>query len=272
MKVTFARAMTRCSDLPKKLKVTSGTKEWADHNVNCIKGCYNNCRYCYAKIMAKRFGRATEKSWCTMKIRQEMVNKTYRKLPGRVMFPSSHDIFDFPQIEEACFTVLAKLLKSGNDVLVTTKPRIKVIQKIDRLFSVYKERLQFRFTITSIRNQLLSFWEPNAPRFEERMNSLKYAFEKKYKTSVSIEPFLDYDPSALVERVTPFATESIWIGRMNYIPRRLSSKKDRPYYEEIRKNYEDDRLWEIYDELKYYPLIMFKDSIRIQIGIETGNQ
>jgi DNA repair photolyase len=38
-------------------EITSGTKEWADHNVNCIRGCSNDCRYCYAKIMAKRFGR-----------------------------------------------------------------------------------------------------------------------------------------------------------------------------------------------------------------------
>jgi len=185
------------------------------------------------------------------------------------MFPSSHDIFDFPQIEEACFTVLAKLLESGNDVLVTTKPRIKVIQKINRLFSQYKERLQFRFTITSHKNHLLSFWEPNAPPFEERMTSLKYAFEKKYKTSVSIEPFLDYYLTELVEMVTPFTTESIWIGRMNYIPRRILSKKDRPYYEEIRKNFETAHLWEIYNELKVHPLIRFKDSVRIQLGIEA---
>ena len=27
----------------------TGTREWAEHNENCIKGCRNNCRYCYAK-------------------------------------------------------------------------------------------------------------------------------------------------------------------------------------------------------------------------------
>lgn len=252
--------------MPKGDKITSGTREWADHNVNCIKGCYNDCRYCYAKIMAKRFGRVTEKTWKNMKVRQEQVSKTYRKLSGRVMFPSSHDIFDFPQVEEACFTVLAKLLKSGNDVLVTSKPRIRVIQKIDRLFSPYRRRLQFRFTITSNKNHLLSFWEPNAPNFEERMSSLKYAFEKRYRTSVSIEPFLDYDPTELIRIVAPFTTESIWIGRMNYIPRKICSEKDRSCYEEIRKNYETVHLWKIFNELNGRPLIRFKDSIRIQLG------
>lgn len=263
--------MAECLHITRRAKITSGTKEWADHNVNCIKGCYNNCRYCYAKIMAKRFGRVTEKTWRIMKIREEQVGKTYRKLPGRVMFPSSHDIFDFPKIEEACFTVLAKLLKSGNNVLVATKPRINVVRKIDLLFSGYKERLQFRFTITSNKNHVLSFWEPNAPRFEERMNSLKYAFEKKYKTSVSVEPFLDYDPTELVELVTPFTTESIWIGRMNYIPQRVSSMKCNSHYKKVRKNYETTHLWEIYNELKERPLIRFKDSVRNQLGIETNN-
>jgi len=252
-----------------KTKITSGTKEWADYNVNCLNGCYNNCRYCYAKIMAKRFGRATEKTWRLMKIRREAIHKTYRKLPGRVMFPSSHDIFDFPHIEEACFTVLKKLLESGNDVLLTTKPRMNVIQKVDRMFSMHKKRLQFRFTITSNKDQLLGFWEPNAPSFQERMRSLKYAFKEEYKTSVSIEPFLDYDPVGLVELVAPFTTESIWIGRMNYISRRIHFKKDRSYYEEIRKNYETAHLWGIYDRLKEQPLIRFKDSIRIQLGLET---
>jgi DNA repair photolyase len=35
----------------KQRKITSGTREWADYNVNCVAGCYNNCRYCYAKVM-----------------------------------------------------------------------------------------------------------------------------------------------------------------------------------------------------------------------------
>jgi len=57
-------------------KVTSGTKEWADYNINCIKGCVNNCRYCYAKMMAKRFGRATEATWKDMEIRADVLNKS----------------------------------------------------------------------------------------------------------------------------------------------------------------------------------------------------
>lgn len=250
-----------------KCKITTGTREWADYNVNCIRGCYNDCRYCYAKIMAKRFGRKAHRSWKNMKIRQDVLSKNFKMMPGRVMFPSTHDIIDISPFREACFTVLGKLLESGNRVLITTKPKMSIVRDIDHHYYEHKEKIQFRFTITSYNNKLLEFWEPNAPKFEERLTSLKYTFKRRYRTSVSIEPFLDYNPMQLVKRVTPFTTESIWIGRMNYIAHKNITKEEEPYYSEIRKNYTTAHIYEIYLKLKDHPLIRFKDSIRIQLGI-----
>jgi DNA repair photolyase len=250
-------------------EITAGTKEWADYNVNCAIGCLNNCRYCYAKIMAKRFGRATERTWKNMKIRQSAVVKTYHRMPGRVMFPSSHDIVDLPEIERACFKVLKKLLVSGNEVLLTTKPRLGVMRKIVGQFSQYKDGLQFRFTITSRNDLLLRFWEPNAPQFKERMACLEMSFTKGYKTSVSIEPFLDHDPQTLVELVAPYSTESIWIGTMNYIPRNGIPPSYEPFYNAIRKNSERAHLMKVYESLKDFPKIRFKDSIRFRLGYKA---
>src|SRR3972149_6068470 len=112
-----------------KRKTTSGTKEWADVNINCVKGCANNCRYCYAKMIAKRFGRCTEETWKDMKIQHKMVEKNFRKFNGRVMFPSSHDIIDNPEIKSACFIVIEKLLEAGNELLITTKPKFSIIKE-----------------------------------------------------------------------------------------------------------------------------------------------
>jgi DNA repair photolyase len=183
------------------------------------------------------------------------------------MFPSSHDIVDIPDVRDACFTILGKLLESNNEVLVTTKPRFSIIQQIDNLFSDYKKCLQFRFTITSLDNNLLQFWEPNAPLFEERLESLKYAFDKKYKTSVSIEPFLDRKPQVLISMVDQFCTESIWIGKMNYIPSNSTLSSDlQPFYSEVRKNYEIEHLLEIYNDLRNVQKIRFKDSITIKLS------
>lgn len=245
----------------KKREITSGTKEWADYNVNCIKGCSNDCKYCYAKIMAKRFGRCKEDNWKDMIVNKNAVERKYRKYNGRVMFPSTHDITDDEKVKEACSAVISKLLESGNEVLVTTKPRLSVTKQIIESFGLYIEQLQFRFTITSMNNHLLSFWEPHAPSYEERFSSLQYACAKGFKTSVSIEPFLDYVPQELVYTLEPFVTESIWLGPMNYISRNGVSIEEEDRYEEIRMNYCYEHLLSIYEELQYFPLIMFKDSM-----------
>ena len=245
----------------------TGTREWADHNVNCVLGCINDCRYCYAKIMAKRFGRATESTWKIMTVRKSALSQQFPKYQGRVMFPSSHDIVDIPEVEQACFNVLAKLLECGNNVLLTTKPRKSIIKKIDKLFPNFKDQIQFRFTITSRNDDLLKFWEPNAPLFEERMSCLEFAFSNDYKTSVSIEPFLDHDPQTLVKMVAAYSTESIWIGKMNYIPRNHLPESCLFYYSEIRKNCEKEHLLKIHNDLKDFPKIRFKDSIRSALSL-----
>jgi DNA repair photolyase len=262
--------MNQCSVYEKKTKkITSGTKEWADYNVNCIKGCYNDCRYCYAKVMAKRFGRKTEETWKNMEISTEALNRKYKKKPGRIMFPSTHDIIDITPYKEACFEVLTALLECGNEVLITTKPRLTIIKEIIDRYSSYKSQIQFRFTITSTDDSLLEFWEPNAPCFSERLDSLRYAFSKNFKTSVSIEPFIDHNPERLVEIVMPFTTESIWIGKMNYILRRGLSDVEVIFYNSVRKNYETSHLREIYNKLKHHQKIRFKDSIKFQLANET---
>ncbi len=255
------------SPLVKQHKKTTGTKEWADYNVNCIKGCSNNCRYCYARMMARRFGRYTEESWVEMVINNNAVEKKYSKYNGRVMFPSTHDIVDEPEVQEACFIVIGKLLEVDNEVLITTKPLLSVTEKIIEKFSPYREQLQFRFTITSIDDILLSFWEPNAPNFKERFESLKYAYNMDFKTSVSIEPFLDYTPQNLINMLSSYVTESIWLGPMNYIPLNNIPEMDKHYYQNIRNNYLLEHLREIHEELKNNPIIRFKDSMNNRLGI-----
>lgn len=119
----------------------------------------------------------------------------------------------------------------------------------------------------------MSFWESNAPNFQERFKSLIYAFKKSYKTSVSIEPFLDYEPKKLVRILAPYITESIWIGPMNYIPRNNIPEEVKFQYDKIRENYEIDHLKEIFNELKDFTLkIRFKDSMLIKLGISTAHE
>ena len=241
-------------------KITIGTKEWADSNVNCYLGCSNDCRYCYAKKMAIRFKRKTARNWRIMIPNQKYIDKDYNKRKGRIMFPTSHDITEVSL--DNCLLVLKKLISSKNEILITTKPRFKCISKICKIFQQYKKYIQFRFTITSIDNRFLKFWEPGAPSFEERFDSLKYAYDQGYKTSISIEPFLDEDPFILIDVLRPYVTESIWIGKMNYIRNNITPDNEKKYYDLIREINSKDNLMKIVEKAKLHDgLIRIKDSI-----------
>lgn len=252
-KVTLMSTKTR--------KITLGTKEWADSNVNCYFGCSNNCRYCYAKKMAIRFKRKTDKTWKNMEPNQKAIEKGYSKRKGRIMFPTSHDIT--LESLSGCLTVLKKLLDAYNEVLITTKPNLSCTKMLCNSFYKKRDLIQFRFTITSNNNELLSFWEPNAPLFEERLDSLIHAYNRGYKTSISIEPFLDENPYELIKTLIPYVNESIWIGKMNYIYKNDFDSFELKYFNRIKIINEKANLKKIVQNAKKYinPHIQIKDSI-----------
>lgn len=244
--------------------MTQGTKEWADTNVNCYHGCLFNCRYCYAQKMAIRYGRKTSETWVQMIFNPKAL-KNYNKRKGRIMFPSSHDIPNEPVIIENCLKILKKILAPGNKVLITTKAHPEVIKKLCQELGGFKSQILFRFTITSINNYLLKFWEPNAPTFSERFESLILAKKHGFETSVSIEPFLDSDPLSLIRAIYPHVTGSIWIGPMSQIKRKGIANEEEIFYNQIRDNYKTSNLIAIADGLQKLDKIKFKDSFRSKI-------
>ena len=251
--------------MSKTRKITQGTREWASSNVNLYSGCSNNCPYCYAKKMAIRFGRKTEENWSEMELNIDAVTKGYRKRQGRIMFPTSHDITS----ESLYYSiiVLRKLLEVGNTVLITTKPNLWCVYNILNQLEQYKTQIQFRFTITSISDYHLRFWEPNATNFEERLQSLILAYKKGFKTSISIEPFLDKDPIPLILKLNPFVSETIWLGKMNYIKATNITSEEKQFYEYQRKICSWTNIKKILLEIQKLPddiksKIRLKDSLR----------
>lgn len=255
-------------------KRISGTREWAEVNVNCVKGCDHGCRYCYQQYnVTERFKTMTPEEWRNPQINWKAVNKKYPKYNGIVMFPTTHDII--PETVDACITVLNNLLKVGNDVLIVSKPHLNCIKKICTELDQYKENVLFRFTIGAMNDSILSYWEPNAPNFQERFDSLIYAFENGFKTSVSSEPMLDatgiFD---LVEVLLPFITDAIWIGKMNSIRDRvkIETKEDEMYIKAIEIGQENEKIKSMYEILKFTPKIKWKESIKEVVGLELANE
>ena len=196
-------------------KRKSGTKEWTDKSINCITGCQHNCLYCYQESTEVRFRGLDPKNWKNEVVRLKDLTKKIPKHKSMVMFPSSHDITPIHLTEN--ITMLGNILKSGNSVLVVSKPHYECISKICEVFTEYKDKLLFRFTIGSMDSQVLKFWEPGGTTFEERLECLKLCYLQGYQTSVSMEPVLDKNVDGLVDILSLWVTETIWIGKPNHL-------------------------------------------------------
>lgn len=260
----------------KREKVTglksSGTREWAVRSVNCCSGCSHDCRYCYARDMAVRYRQLKPEQWKEERIRWKDVRKRHGYIEGQLMFPSSHDIT--PHNLLACLIVLRKLLEAGNRVLIVSKPHLECIKAICRAFEEYKEQILFRFTIGAMDNEILSFWEPNAPSYEERKEALKHAFQRGFETSVSSEPMLDPDHiDDLIDDLMPCVTNAIWIGLMNHLKRiTMEDEAGKPELQKIRNGQTEDKIMAIYQRLRGNPNIKWKSHIKKIVGIPLAEK
>ena len=263
--------------MSKEAKQKTGTKEWADHNVNFQIGCENGCRYCYARWNAvKRYKYCQANEWNEPRINHKKVDCSYNLAGGKVMFPSTHDITPRNISEYLC--VLNKLLDAGNRVLIVSKPRWSVIPLICETLKkkywkdVLSQQVTFRFTIGSTDSRVLEFWEPNAPDFRERWGCLKYAYEAGFNTSVSCEPFLDQWPNYVYEATEALVTDKIWVGMLRNFDSRVvmdgvTSRQEARFVKPLKALQNPMIVKAMYEAMKHLPKIQWKDSVRKVVGI-----
>jgi len=257
-----------------KTQKVSGTKEWASSTANCVTGCEHECRYCYARYnMCDRFKKVAHDDWGKKKVRSWDVKKKRQKVDGVVMFPTTHDIC--PSVLDECLEVIDSILSVGNDILIVSKPHLECIKAICDRFGGFKDKILFRFTIGSMSDEILSYWEPGAPCFDERQQSLEYAFLAGFKTSVSCEPMLDSaNIGRLFDSLSPYVTDSIWIGKLNHIDSRVKveTEEDKRQVSIIEAGQTNERIREIYEELKNEPKVKWKESFKEVLGLELATE
>lgn len=249
----------------KKEKVPFGTEEWCSRTTNIISGCEHDCKYCYAKSIAIRFKRKTPDTWVEEIVNDTNLDKKFPKVEGRVMFPSTHDIT--PDNLQYSLQHLQNILYAGNEVLIVTKPHLWVVESICEVFKDHKDKILFRFTIGSTNNEVLKFWEPGAPTYEERKQSVIHAFNCGFQTSLSCEPMLDDNVEGVVNDLQNYITDTIWIGKMNFLKGRLKMNGCGDNYsmqkaEELISIQSDNNILDLVDRLKNNPKIRWKESIK----------
>lgn len=202
-----------------------------------------------------------------------MYNKDVRFREGCIMFPSTHDIT--PKHLHLAIDYLKRMLGNGNKVLIVSKPSYHCIKQICDTFKDYKESILFRFTIGSTNNKTLKFWEPNAPDYAERKKALVYAFNMGFQTSLSCEPMLDNRIDKLIEDLSQYVTDAIWLGKMNFAIRRLRTNghwdaENQAAVKQLMEWQNDETIKKLYNKYKDNPQIKWKESIKKVVGIEVS--
>lgn len=240
------------------MKNKTGVQEWAPNSFNCVLGCSNDCRYCYAKKIKKDRFKLTD-DW-SKEILLDKMKEAQKFYKGGIMFPTAHDITI--QNYEHCIKHLKALLDANNKVLVVSKMSDEVAARFVEDFKP-TENLEIRISIThsGIHEKICIpyHFEGKSPKISERIDSLKLLLNV-FKCSVSVEPLLDlivlsdFIEARLKYRNNCLNVKNIWIGCLtNY---ELNPKiRAEELVIELYKT-----LPEIYEEYKQYEFIKWKDS------------
>lgn len=247
-----------------KVRTEFGVGEWAGYSYNIGIGCEHDCLYCYARADALKYGNiVTTAAWSNERVNAYKVSIN-EKADKRIMFPSTHDIT--PYYLRSYVRTLDNILSAGNEVLVVSKPHFECIEELCRRFTEYRNKIEFRFTIGTLNDEVSKFWEPRAPLPLERLKALKHACDCGFSTSVSMEPMLEgySDALAVYREVDQHVSGTIWIGLMNLPEQRvdMSSKEIKEAVAEIKSLQSEANVMKLYRELKDVPKIRWKDSIK----------
>jgi len=198
--------------------------EWDDHtgrypilyNCNIYVGCEHNCRYCYARLMTKRW--LPNFSWTNVHAVDNAVALAQQDVkiqpPGRIMFSSMTDPYQsIERTTQLSRRVLEVLLDSRHHVLILTKSPL-VMRDYDLISG--RDNVEVGFTVTALRD--IPSWETNAPGNTERIQALKEAHKQGLKTFLSVEPWIPHvsDPIEIVKALKPHVDRFIF-GSMQYM-------------------------------------------------------
>jgi len=184
------------------------TKTW-----NPVKGCYHNCIYCYARILAETRLKETEKYKDGFKPAFFPKELSRRFGPRDVVFVvDMGDLFGSWVPSDWIRAVIEATKKSEATFLYLTKnPR-----RYHEFLHLFPENSILGATIESNWDHGIS----NAPPPTERFRAMR---ELEWRKFISIEPVLDFDLDEMVGWMKEIRPEFVYIGYDNWrkVPRYL---------------------------------------------------
>ena len=105
--------------------------EYGDFTINHIQGCSHDCNYpCYAKMLAKRFGRIKDaEEWTEPKLVSNSLELLDKEIPRyrdkinsvHLCFMSDPFMYVYPEVEKMSLAIINKLNSFGIKCTILTK-------------------------------------------------------------------------------------------------------------------------------------------------------
>jgi DNA repair photolyase len=226
----------------KSLLYKSGV-EYADFCINHVEGCSHDCRFpCYAKLMAKRFGKVKKDSdWTNPKLVSnaiELLDKEIPKYKNQIKFVHlcfMTDPFMYKQkeVRDMTLRIIERLNKDNIRCTVLTKGTYsKKLADKDK----YGFNNEYGITLVSLDSKFKKIFEPSSAPYFERINSLKYLHKMGLKTWVSMEPYptpnlVKQDLLKILNKIS--FVNKIVFGKLNYnVHSSLFREDNKSFYED----------------------------------------
>ncbi len=192
--------------------------------VNHVQGCSHGCLYpCYAFLMAKHYGRATDYSdWCRPRLVADAVallERDLRRKPFQgvrtVQLSLTCDPFmvGHPEVTETSLRLVEVLHQHGIASSILTKGVLPGALADRRRFGA---RSTYGISLVSLDEEFRRRWEPGAAPYADRIAALRTLHDAGARTLVHMEPYptpnvVQQDIRDVLEAVS-FVDHLYWSG------------------------------------------------------------
>ena len=226
--------------LRKTLLYKSGV-EYADFCVNHIEGCAHGCRFpCYAMMMKRRCGVIKDYGeWIEPKIVANALELLDREIPKfkdkirfvHLCFSTDPFMYRYPEITSLTLDIIEKLNKNDIRCTVLTKG---VYPGDLANTNKYGKDNEYGITVVSLNEGFKKRFEPYSAPYRDRIESLRYLYNRGLKTWVSMEPYptpnlVRQDLLRMLEEIS--FVDKVVFGKLNYNIKSRQSNDSKRFYE-----------------------------------------
>jgi DNA repair photolyase len=199
---------------------TGAAGQYGKLAANLYKGCSGGCKYCYARMMAKRYGWKNDfhneilvKDVALQELEKDCRKLSKKSIDSPIFMSFMNDPYQEIEMELG-------LTREAIRIIHEYGMNVKLLSKFGtnacRDFDLLGDGDWYGATLTFIDEEKSKKWEPLTALPKDRMEALRIAHEKGIKTWVSMEPVIEPEETLQLIRKTHEYVDEYKIGMLHY--------------------------------------------------------